>query len=72
MNIKDYYRGAKVSGKVDVPANNYAKINVTGGSFYKFNPADNVSEGAGTNFVSAGYDSKASGDWYVVSKYLLT
>ena len=68
LNIKDYYRGAKVSGKVDVPANNYAKINVTGGSFYKFNPADNVSEGAGTNFVSAGYDSKASGDWYVVSK----
>ena len=68
LNIKDYYRGATVSGKVDVPATKYAQINVTGGSFYKFNPADNVSEGANTNFVSVGYVSKPSGDWYVVSK----
>lgn len=68
LNIKDYYRGAKVSGKVDVPATKYAQINVTGGSFYKFNPANNVSEGANTNFVSADYVSTAKGDWYVVSK----
>lgn len=32
-----------------------AKINVYGGSFYDFNPADNKSEGEGTNFVAEGY-----------------
>ena len=32
-----------------------AKIEVTGGEFVNFNPADNVSEGPGTNFVKAGY-----------------
>ena len=34
-----------------------AKIIVTGGKFYDFNPADNLAEGAGTNFVAAGYKS---------------
>lgn len=34
-----------------------AKINVTGGSFVNFNPADNLAEGAGTRFVpDEGYD----------------
>lgn len=32
-----------------------AKIVVYGGKFYGFNPADNVSEGANTNFVAEGY-----------------
>ena len=32
-----------------------AKIEVTGGEFVNFNPADNVSEGPGTNFVKTGY-----------------
>ena len=31
-----------------------AAINVTGGSFVNFNPANNLAEGAGTNFVTAG------------------
>ena len=44
-----------------------AVINVTGGSFYKFDPADNAAEGAGTNFVANGYVSAANGDYYVVS-----
>ena len=34
-----------------------AKINVYGGTFSKFNPGNNLSEGKGTNFVAAGYIS---------------
>ena len=37
-----------------------AKIVVTGGKFYDFNPADNLAEGAGTSFVAEGYKSVAS------------
>ena len=47
-----------------------AKILVSGGEFVKFNPADCVAEGAGTNFVIAGYKSVASGTdvWKVVKE----
>lgn len=34
-----------------------AKIIVKGGKFYEFDPANNVAEGAGTNFVAEGYHS---------------
>lgn len=44
------------------------KIIVTGGSFYKFNPAYNVSENPRQNFVAAGYSSVADGDWYEVKE----
>ena len=37
-----------------------AKITVTGGTFVKFNPANCAAEGAGTNFVAAGYRRSAS------------
>ena len=43
-----------------------ASIVVYGGSFFKFNPADNANEGAGTNFVAEGKTVTAEGDWYVV------
>ena len=45
-----------------------AKILVSGGEFVKFNPADCVAEGAGTNFVVAGYKSVADGSdtWKVI------
>ena len=43
-----------------------ANIIVTGGTFNQFNPADNTAEGANTNFVAAGYESKQDGDWYTV------
>lgn len=45
-----------------------AKILVSGGEFVKFNPADCVAEGAGTNFVIAGYKSVADGTdtWKVI------
>lgn len=36
--------------------NNTAKINVTGGSFVNFNPAENLAEGENTNFVAEGYE----------------
>lgn len=43
-----------------------AAINVYGGSYEKFNPADNESEGAGTNFVAPGKTVEQNGDWYIV------
>lgn len=46
-------------------AKNY--INVVGGSFYKFNPANNVSEGVNTSFVADGYESIQDGNYFVVS-----
>ena len=50
--------------------NGTAKILVSGGEFEKFNPADCWAEGAGTNFVIAGYKSVASGTdvWKVVKE----
>ncbi len=44
LNIKDKDR-------------NTSSIVVYGGKFYNFNPADNKSEGPGTNFVAEGYKS---------------
>ena len=34
--------------------NGTAKISVTGGDYYGFNPADNTAEGEGTNFLASG------------------
>lgn len=53
--------------------NGTAKVTITGGTFVNFNPADNKAEGAGTNFVPAGYkvvsETKTNGDvWYTVVK----
>ena len=42
--------------------NGTAKIVVNGGKFYKFNPADNAAEGAGTSFLAEGYKSVDNGD----------
>ena len=44
-----------------------SSIEVTGGRFYKFNPADNLSENPKVNFVASGYKSTQDGDWWVVS-----
>lgn len=46
--------------------NETAKIVVTGGKFYNFNPTDCAAEGAGTNFVPEGYEAKTSGEWTTV------
>ena len=50
---------------------NQGEIVVCGGTFVNWNPADNVSEGANTNFLADGYyvvsETKANGDvWYTV------
>lgn len=45
---------------------NNSSITVYGGRFFKFNPADNQSEGPGTNFVANGYESIQDGDWWIV------
>ena len=51
--------------------NGQASITVMGGTFVNFNPADNLAEGEGTNFVAEGYkvisEQQADGDiWYTV------
>lgn len=55
LNVKD----------VDYKAGT-AKIIVKGGKFKGFDPANNKSEGAGTNFVADGYKSVLEGEYYVV------
>ena len=46
------------------------EIVVTGGTFYEFNPADNIAEGEHTSFVHTDYESieTAAGVWTVVKK----
>lgn len=41
-------------------------IVVYGGSYKNFNPADNLSEGAGTNFLAPGKTVEQNVDWYIV------
>ena len=43
-----------------------ASITVHGGSFYKFDPANNKSENPAVSFVAEGKTSTKEGDWYVV------
>lgn len=45
-----------------------ATIEVTGGTFNKFDPANNLAEGEGTNFCAEGYISQQNGDKYTVIK----
>ena len=42
-------------------------IEVTGGTFHKFNPANNVAENPKVNFVAEGYESIQNGDDFVVT-----
>ena len=48
--------------------NETASINVTGGSFYNFDPANNLAEGVNTNFVALGYSIVQNGEYYAVSE----
>ena len=45
-----------------------AVIEARGGRYYKFNPANNAAENAGTNFCPEGYNVIVDGDWYEVMK----
>ena len=44
-----------------------ARIYVTGGTYYKFDPANNCAEGEHTNFCVNGYTTTQDGDWYTVN-----
>lgn len=46
-------------------------IEVKGGTFHNFNPANNPAEGDGTNFVAEGYFSSKIGEDYVVSDSII-
>ena len=51
--------------------NGTANIIVYGGTFVNFDPSNNTAEGAGTNYVAAGYtvvsEEQSNGDiWYTV------
>lgn len=46
--------------------NGTAKVNITGGTFIDFNPANNHAEGAGTNFCAEGYTAKSQNGEFVV------
>lgn len=51
--------------------NGTASVEIMGGTYVNFNPADNTAEGAHTNFVADGYtvvsETQANGDvWYTV------
>ena len=48
-----------------------ADINVTGGTFNKYNPAISNSENPEAVFVAEGYEVKADGDYYVVSAIVI-
>lgn len=63
---KFYNSGKENAFVLNLKDNTNAKMNVYGGSFEKFNPANNESEGANTNFVAAGYNVVKEGDWYTV------
>ena len=43
-------------------------ISVAGGQFQNFNPADNESDGPGTNFMKDGFTAVADGEWFVVAR----
>jgi hypothetical protein len=68
--------GGFFESTVDAPMmincqDNNGTIVIKGGTFVNFNPADCVSEGAGTNFVAEGYtvvtEAQENGDvWYTV------
>lgn len=43
-----------------------AKISISGGTFDHFDPANNLAEGKGTNFLATGYTTVKDGERYVV------
>lgn len=47
-------------------------VNITGGKFYKFNPAETPTENPVENWVVDGYKSTLVGDYYVVTKENVT
>ena len=72
-NSKIYINGGKWYGSETYTLNKYdtnqeAIISVTGGEFYKYNPAASHSENPVANFVADGYGVVKDGYWYRVVK----
>ena len=72
-NSKIYINGGKWYGSETYTLNKYdtnqeAIISVTGGEFYKYNPAASHSENPVANFVADGYGVVKDGDWYRIVK----
>ncbi len=72
-NSEIYINGGKWYGSETYTLNKYdtnqeAIISVTGGEFYKYNPAASHSENPVANFVADGYGVVKDGDWYRVVK----
>ncbi len=68
-----YINGGKWYGSETYTLNKHddnqeAIISVTGGEFYKYNPAASHSENPVANFVADGYGVIKNGDWYKVVK----
>ena len=53
---------------INLQDNSGSSAVVKGGEFYKFNPADNVSENPQVSFVAEGYKVEQNGDWFKVVK----
>lgn len=64
-NFPNEYNSTFVLNKKDADRAT-TTIEVRGGKFYNFNPANNAAEGAGTNFCAAGKTVEQDGDWYIV------
>lgn len=64
---KFYNSGKENAFVLNIKDKSAADINVYGGAFEKFNPANNNSEGANTNFVADGLYSTEIDGWFYVS-----
>lgn len=64
-NIEDHNGTSNIHSALNVKDANYkdgtSSIIVKGGTFYNFNPANNLSEGENTNFVAEGYTVLVNG-----------
>lgn len=57
-----------VLNRIDGISSRYV-FRVSGGSFYNYDPANNVADGEGTNYVSPGYRTiKGEDNWYSLKK----
>ena len=80
INGGEFVAAGSASGNAPGTKNPYSALNikdankstcsivVKGGKFFKFNPADNLSENPKMNFVAKGYESVPSGDWFIVKE----
>ena len=69
---KFYNSGKENAFVLNLKDGSAADINVYGGAYEKFNPANNNSEGANTNFVAEGlYSTEIDGWFYVSNSYLV-